>query len=113
MDDERKFFRVVRDRWDLPLPDPLEHGYSDEYEFRQAVRRLLELWHDRVGESVGKRHDFLLIRFHDTPGGRPDEAWIPVYLLQPCGKPDYLMEEKEPDEDDEIMCELERIHGFD
>lgn len=104
------FYRVVNDIWGLRLPDPLEHGYETEQDFRQALRRLVGRWRGRVGEAVGERHGFFLLRFHDTPGGRPDEAWFPAYILQEVDAPDYMSADQ--DETDEITKELDRIFGF-
>lgn len=87
MDDERRFYRVSRDPYDAPLRDFLLHGFSDRLSFLHAVRRLTERWHDRVGEKTGERNGFFLLRFHDTPGGKPDEDWIPEYLLKETDVP--------------------------
>ena len=87
MDDERKFYSVVASIWRLPLPDHLECGYETEQDFRLAVRRLVERWGGRVGECVCERNGHMRLRFHDTPGGVPDEAWIPPYVLKPADAP--------------------------
>ena len=103
------FFQVGTALDGLPVRDHLSHGYEDRRSFEDALKRLINYWGGRVGERVGERNKFLLLRFHDTPGGRPDEAWLPLYMLTPVDKPDYLEEE----ECDETEKELNRIFGFD
>ena len=103
------FFLVGTTMDGLPVGDHLDHGYEERRDFALALRRLIDHWGGRVGERVGERNKFLLLRFHDTPGGRPDEAWLPLYMLKPVEKPDYLRE----DEPDEMEEELNRAFGFD
>lgn len=110
MKEERVFYSVISDLWHTPLPDPLENGYESERDFRAALRRLVDHWHGRTGECVGERNGFLLLRFHDTPGGKPDEAWLPQFLLKAAPVPDYMTDEELVDE---VTEELDRIHGFD
>lgn len=108
MSDERQFYRVINDRWDLVLPDNLSQGYEERRDYRAAIRRLLEVWHGRLGEVIGERNGFLLLRFHDTPGGMPDEAWIPRYLLTQEEAP-----EEGSDSSDGTKGELTKAFGFD
>lgn len=108
MADKREFYRVINDRWDLELPSHLEHGYEERREYRAAIRRLLEIWHGRIGESVCERSDHIRLRFYDTPGGMPDEAWLPRYLLTPVDPP-----EEESDSSDGTGGELTKAFGFD
>lgn len=103
------FFLVGKSLNGLPLRDHLRHGYEDRDDFAAALRRLIEHWGGRVGERIGERNKFLMLRFHDTPGGRPDETWLPLYLLKPVDKPVYLQNP----EHDNIEEELDRIFGFD
>ena len=103
------FYRVLSDLRTTPIGDYMFHGYESEHEFYRAVKRLIDRWADRVGEVVSEQHNFLLLRFHDTPGGRPDEAWLPRYLLAPAPVPDYMQE----DEPDPIEQELDEAFGFD
>lgn len=112
MADERQFYKVTRRVSDAPLDDHLLHGYEEREYFYQAVRRLVVTWRDRVGEAVGEKNGFLLMRFHDTPGGVPDEAWLPRYLLKPIPVPDYV-NRKEPDREDAVNAELDEAFGFD
>ena len=109
MDETGQFFTVETDIYHLRLPDPLEHGYECERDFRRALRALSERWKGRAGECVGERHGFLLLRFHDTPGGRPDEAWLPRYLLKGTDPPEWYYDE----EPDELEAEIDRAYGFD
>ena len=107
MDDDRRFYRVVTDTWRLPLPDHLEQGYEDMEDFLRAVRRLVDRWRGREGECIGERNGHLRLRFHDTPGGVPDEAWLPPYILRPIDPPE------EEDSASSIEMELDRAFGFD
>lgn len=91
------------------LRDHLMHGYESRRDFEEALRSLIRRWQGRVGECVGERHGFLLLRFHDTPGGKPDEEWIPRYLLVPAEKPEYLPEETDDNTKDE---EINKAFGF-
>ena len=79
-------------------------------EAAQAAAAAQKMRESLVGESVGERNGFLRLRFHDTPGGLPDEAWIPRYLLLKADMPGHLVETVERDETEE---ELDRIFGFD
>ena len=83
MSEKREFYIVSVDPRDAPLRDHLLHGYETRRDFYDALRALSARWRNRVGERVGERHGFLLLRFHDTPGGVPDEEWLPRYLLKP------------------------------
>ena len=91
-----------------PLNDYLWHGYEEKADFRRALRRLADLWRGRVGECVAERNGFLRLRFHDTPGGLPDEEWIPRWLLEPSEMPDYL----NVPEPDPIERELDEAFGY-
>jgi len=96
---ERRFYLVTTRIGGIPLSEHLEHGYEDKWDFLHAVEALAKQWKGRIGERVGERHDFYLLRFHDTPGGIPDEDWLPKYILKEVDKPDYLVEkERNPDE---------------
>lgn len=107
---ERTFYVVTDDLSRAPLRDHMFNGYESRRGFEKALRELARRWHGRVGESVGERNGFLRLRFHDTPGGLPDEAWIPRYLLLKADMPGHLVETVERDETEE---ELDRIFGFD
>ena len=108
---DRKFYLVTTRIGGIPLSDHLNHGYEDKWDFLRAVEALARRWKGRVGERVGERHDFYLLRFHDTPGGIPDEEWLPKYILQETDKPDCLVEmEKEPSEMEKA---LDEAFGFD
>ena len=104
-----RLYTVVTDLWHMRLPDHLEHGYENRSDFFAALRELSDRWQGRVGEAVGERNGFLQLRFHDTPGGRPDEAWLPVFLLRDVTD-DY------PDvcaAGDQRNDELDECFGFD
>lgn len=116
------FYRVSRDMSRVPLDDYLDHGYETRKEFARSVRQLIERWggrdgecveerwyHGKDGEAIDQRHRQLHLRFHDTPGGHPDEAWLPLYLLQPVDIPEYARwHDNTPEEDliDEIDSRL-------
>lgn len=101
------FYEVLPGIWNAPVSDHLMHGYESRQDFRLAVRQIVNRWKVRVGECVGERHGFLLLRFHDTPGGEPDEEWIPEYLLQEAGAPECA---GQPDAADDG---LDALFGFD
>lgn len=101
------YFLVTQNLDDAPLADYVSHGYENRSDFRDALRRLIDWWGGRTGLCVGDRHGFLRLKFRDMPGGG-EEAWLPLYLLQPCPMPDYLKEqERDPFEE-----ELDRAFGF-
>lgn len=109
-EERRYFYRVITsdDLWDLRLPDPLEYGYEDKRTFKQAIQRLTERWQRRVGEGVGARHKFILLRFCDSVGGMREEAWMPNFLLKPIPMPDHLR----PQERNELEEEINETLGF-
>lgn len=106
----REFFRVISDLWGVRLPDPPDYGYETERDFRHALWRLIDRWKNRVGECTDTRNGFLLIRFHDTPGGRPDEAWLPAILLERIEEPACCASQEPPDD---ASKELDEAFGFD
>ena len=110
--DNRKFYRLLSDLRNMSFSDYLMHGYESEQDYREAILRLHKRWHDRVGECVDERHGFLLLRFHDTLGGIPDQCWLPKYLLQQAPMPDYMSTAVKSDYD-KMEEELNRIFGFD
>lgn len=81
IDQDRSFYQVKSSTDDAPLRDYLLHGYESRQEFYLAVRKIVLRWRGRIGERIDEKHGFFLLRFHDTPGGKPDEEWIPKYLL--------------------------------
>lgn len=97
-----RFFRVADSLRTVKLRDHLQHGYETVDEFRSALMKLVDWWGGRVGEYVDHRHEHLLLAFHDTPGGLPDKAWIPLYLLSPCARPDYMDIEEISDTEKEL-----------
>ena len=110
--EKESYFEVQSDLERVPLRDHLLHGYEEKSDFYDAVRQLRDRWQHRIGECVGERNGFRQLRFHDTPGGMPDEAWLPDYLLKEVDKPDYLCDDDE-DVIDEKEQELEDELGFD
>ena len=107
---DKTFYQVLSTLDRAPLRDYLLHGYETRRDFEQALRRLVSRWQGRTGERIDERHGFLLLRFHDTPGGKPDEEWLPLYLLEPVAMPEYMMAQDSSEED---AGELDRIYGFD
>lgn len=106
--EDKTFYRVLSTLDRAPLREYLMNGYMTRREFERALRQLLSRWKGRVGERIDNRHDFLLLRFHDTPGGKPDEAWLPRYLLEPV---EHM--EQPSDSSDKATEELNAIYGFD
>lgn len=101
------FYGVSGDVSRAPLRDYCKHGYESQREFRAAVCELIRRWKWREGECIEKRMfhgidgvsvdnslTLLRLRFHDTPGCRPDEAWIPLYLADPVPTPSYAQPRK-------------------
>jgi len=103
------FYRVLPDLRNAPLDDHLLHGYESIHDYRRALLALVRHWRDRVGEAVDERHGHLRIRFCDTPGVRPDEAWLPRFLLEPTVMPAHLR----PSPADPATEELDHAFGFD
>ena len=112
MDHIGRHYLVASTPRNAPLHDHLQHGYEFEEDFRSALRKIISRWHDRVGECVGERSGFLRIRFHDTPGGNPDEEWLPTYLLQEVATPPYAGQPSDDSQPDKGH-ELNRAFGFD
>lgn len=104
------YYTITTSMRGVPLKEHLLHGYEYEDDFRRAVRMLMERWKGRIGECVGEKNGFLLLRFHDTPGGVPDEARLPRYILEECDAPSYASED---DEEDEIARQIDEAFGFD
>lgn len=101
--EESQFYQVTSDLNAIPIDEHLMHGYEDKWMFYRSVRTLLLRFKGRIGECIDRRHDFLLLRFHDTPGGMPDEEWLPCYLLSQTSMPDYMkVDDKQSDEDTDI-----------
>lgn len=103
------FYAVTEDLGRVPLRDHLWHGYEDKWDFYRALRGLARKWAGRVGECVDARHGFLLLRFHDTPGGMPDEEWFPEYLLREADAPVPV----DGGHADEAGEAIDRAFGFD
>ena len=97
-----KYYRVATNLKGVPLQDHLKHGFELKEEFVELLQRLLNRWKGRTGECVGMKNGLLRLRFPDTPGGRPDEAWVPPYLLtetdDPCIQQPVRRKKKEVDE---------------
>jgi len=106
-----QYFQVNRNLEGAPLRDYLLHGYESLRDFERALELLVCRWCLRIGEGVEERYGFVLLRFHDTPGGKPDEAWIPRYLLHPVDTPAYMT--AQDDSVDESEEELNSVFGFD
>lgn len=104
------FFRVAETIDGAPLADHTVHGYEDRNDFRDALRAIVNRWGGRIGERRQERNGFLQLHFADMPGKVTEDVWIPLYLLTPCPKPDYLILPSPPDP---IEQELDRVFGFD
>lgn len=104
----RMLYTPILDLYHLRMPDHLSFGYESAQDFRLAIRELVGRWGNRVGERIDERNGFYRLRFVDTPGGRPDEAWLPAFLLE-------RVEDGEEDvaEDDGIEAEIDSAFGFD
>ena len=111
MSEEGGYFVVLSGLGRAPLADFLMHGYVSRYAFVDALRRITARWKKRIGLCVGERNGFLLLRFCDTPGGVPDEEWIPRYLLRPAEPWEYapFLEDGGGGADDGV----DHVFGFD
>lgn len=78
--DHKIYYRVLS-AW-RKTSDHLARGYEFERDYKKALRQMCERFGGRVGEKLDARSDFLLLRFNDTPDERPEEAWLPKFLLQ-------------------------------
>lgn len=107
---DKTFYRVLSTLDRAPLRDYLLHGYEERLDFYRAVKRLVDRWHNRIGERIAERHGHYLLRFYDTPGCVPDEAWIPTYLVEPSDLPEYM---NDTDSSDGAEEELDKVFGFD
>ena len=107
--DEGRYYKVVSNLTNAPVRDYLLHGYETRRDFCDALDRIVRRWRGRVGERIDERHGFYLLRFHDTPGGKPDEEWLPSYLL--TEEEDYVLP-YDTDERDDYEKELDEIFGF-
>ena len=103
------YFRVCTSLDGLPIDDYLHNGYENRADFRDALRRLLDRWGGRIGQRKDEHNKFLLLSFPDTPGGKPDEAWLPLYMLTPCAPSPYAATK----ERDPLERELDEAFGFD
>lgn len=110
MDKQPTFYTVTTEISRHVLRDHLLHGYESRRDFEEALRSLAKKWQGRIGECIGERHGFMHLRFHDTPGGDPDEEWIPRYLLKVADRPDYLPSSPTDEDKDE---DLDKAFGFD
>lgn len=104
------FFRVAETIDSAPLADHSAHGYEDRNDFRDALRAIVNRWGGRIGERLHERNGFLQLHFADMPGKVTEDVWLPLYLLTPCPRPDYLLPTPLPDP---IEQELDRAFEFD
>lgn len=117
-------YRVITDLSRAPLRDYLFYGFESEREFRNAMLELLDLWGGRCGEAVSERswmgsegevidqrHRALRLRFHDTLGGCPDEAWLPLYLLDAADVTDGCRYH-DPTSEELVNREIDEALGF-
>ena len=117
-------YRVATDLSRAPLRDYLLYGFESERDFRGALLELLDQWGGRTGEAVSERswmgcegeaidqrHRALRLRFHDTPGCCPDEAWLPLYMLERADVPDGCRYHN-PTSDGLVNGEIDEVLGF-
>ena len=106
--DLNSYYRVASDIWCVPFRDHLEHGFETKYAFRKAAQNLIDRWHDREGKAIGLKNNFVLLRFCDSAGNLPEEAWLPDFLLTQIPMPEYL----NTPEHDETEEEMNEAFGF-
>lgn len=108
---EERFFNVIApaEVYHMRLPDSLEYGYEDKNDFERAIRRLSLRWQNRIGECIDERHGFKKLRFHDTPGGKPDEEWLPDFILVETSKPEWMIKPERDEKEEEV----DRVFSFD
>ena len=105
-----EFYLVEADYDKAPIRQFREFGYDSKWDFYLALRKVGERWRDRVGECIDQRHGFRKLRFHDTPGGKPDEEWIANFLLVRTEMPEWIREALKPV--DPIEKELDEAFGL-
>lgn len=111
---ENSFCRVNNNLDNAPLQDHLLHGYEYRQDFQLALQQLIDRWHDRIGEQIDERSGFIRLRFYDTPGGLPDEAWLPTYLLTPIAQAPRGQNAQSPrGPNDSLENEINLAFGFD
>lgn len=93
------YYRVTTDLSHAPLADYHQHGFESSKEMRESVLALAERWRGRKGECIEERlyrdrwgnpdekTRMLHLKFHDAPGGFPEDAWLPVYICTPIPIP--------------------------
>lgn len=91
------YYRVIPSLRDVPIPDHHEYGYEDWWDFQKALRRLTLTYGDRVGECIGTRHAFFLLRFCDPFTGLHSKEWLPRFLCVQAPPPIEEDDENEPD----------------
>lgn len=101
------YYRVLCHQGNVP-EDYLSLGFSSRQELSDAIELLIERWGDRVGECIARKHEFLRLRFRDTPDGWPEEKWLPRYLLESAEPPESRYTKPSDEE-----AELDRAFGFD
>lgn len=111
IDPAHKFYTVMDNYRQAPLSRYVEHGFELQEDYRDALKKLISRWHDRIGECIDERNGFKRLRFHDTPSVRPDEEWLPDYLLGEMPPDTYKMF-VHPDKNS-FESELDRAFGFD
>jgi len=107
-EEPKEYYRVFYDRKRIPFRDHLQHGFRYRSHFRRAVRKLTRKFGGRIGECTGEKNGFHRLRFLDTPGNRPDEIWIPDYVLERVPPPDDPSKGNDPMED-----VIDTAFGFD
>lgn len=100
------FYRVRTDT-DYKTSDHLRHGYEEECDYQRSLRLLQKRFAGRVGEAIDSRHDFLLLRFSDTPDRSDTTIWLPRLLLQETPPP------RREAETDPVEAMLDEVFGFD
>ena len=103
------FFRVAETIDGAPLAEHTAHGYENKSDFKAALRGIVNRWGGRIGEKRQERNGFLQLHFADMPGKVTEDVWLPLYLLQSCPMPEYLVPPPPPDPIEE---ELDRAFGF-
>ena len=105
-------YRVESDPRTWVTSDHLWQGYEKEWDYYAALKKQYDMWRGRVGVCIGKKAGMVRLRFYDTPGGKPDEAWLSAFMLKPVPATERSLADA-PEERGQTDRVLDEAFGFD